>query len=310
MSKITLKNKLRGGMKQSLPLGVAVGQGTSLNATSIPQSPPSSTGNQSLPISRQSSLNVDAEMLTYTPSIKEILESKPELYELFKTYDNRQKFNLINISFSTITSFLNIFVIYLEDITDIEQKLPLITQLKELLTNINNFKYRYNYNLINPETPINIELINQNIREINRLLEPIQTTEITFNNNNINNLITQINTIDNRGILYIIKQLFVIENNLFKYLITDYTTIDKILTETDKEKIIIYNKDFLMSIQTLSNYFVTNSTTLQKLTSQNTYNSTIKIHTLLYTLLDEPVSNFGSELSFNEGNIYNQVPYN
>ena len=299
MSKITLKNKSRSGMNQRLPLDVQSRQGTSLNATSFPQSP----------ISRQSSL--DAEMLPYTPSIKEILESKPELYALFKTYDNRQKFNLINISFSTITSFLNIFVIYLEDITDIEQeqKAPLIAQLKDLLTNINNFKYRYNYNLINLKTNIDTRTITENISEINRLLKQIETTEITFNNNNINILITQINTIDNRGILYIIKQLFVIDNNLIKYLITDYTTIDKILTETDKEKIIIYNKDFLMSIQTLSNYFVNISTdnTLQKLTSQNTYNSTIKIHKLLYTLLDEPVSNFGSELG-NLASIYNQVP--
>jgi GTP:adenosylcobinamide-phosphate guanylyltransferase len=288
--KITLKNKLRGGA-QTLPYG----KGTSLNATSFP------------PLNDPPELN--AEMLPYTPSIKEILDSKPELNELLKTYDNRQKFNLINISFSTITSFLNIFVIYLDDITDIEeaQKSQLIEQLKKLLTNINNFKYRYNYNLINTETPIDTTAINQNIIEINRLLELIETTEIGYNNN-MNNLIRQINTIDNKSILYIITQLFVIDNNIFNYLITDYTTINKILTKKDKDEIIMHNRQILMSIQALSNYFISKSTTLQnKLTSQNTYNSTIKIHKLLYTFLEASVSNNGSELG-NLENIYNQVP--
>jgi hypothetical protein len=301
--KITLKkNKMMGGMNTSLKAPKQLVKGYSLNTPSLPPPPvfgaslktrkdaaktalPPTPPTQSISLNDEPALYAD--MLPYTPSIKEIIERKPEL---LKTYVNRQTFNLINMSFSTITSFLNIFVIYLENITDIseDKKAPLIIQLKQLLTNINNFKYRYNYNLINTETPINTTLINPIIIKMNELFVPIQTSEVTINNN-VNVLITKLNTIDNKGIMYNIKELFAIGHNIFEYLIIGYANINTLITTKEKNELIEYTRQILICTQMISNYFIINSTTNRLLytTSKNTYNSTIKIHKLLYVLLDE-----------------------
>jgi hypothetical protein len=281
--KITLKkNKMMGGMNTSLKAPKQLVKGYSLNRlppppvigtslktrkdaakTALPPTPPT----QSISLNDEPALSAD--MLPYTPSIKEIIERKPEL---LKTYVNRQTFNLINMSFSTITSFLNIFVIYLENITDIseDQKAPLIIQLKQLLTNINNFKYRYNYNLINTETPIDTTLINPIIIKMNKLFVPIQTSEVTINNN-VNALITKLNTIDNTGIMHNIKELFAIGHNIFEYLIIGYSNINTLFTTKEKNELIEYNRQILISTQMISNYFIINSTTNRLLytTSKN-----------------------------------------
>jgi hypothetical protein len=317
--KITLKkNKMMGGMNTSLKAPTKLVKGYSLNRlppppvigtslisrkaaakAALPPIPPT----QSISLNDEPALSAD--MLPYTPSIKEIIERKPEL---LKTYVNRQTFNLINMSFSTITSFLNIFVIYLENITDIseDQKAPLIIQLKQLLTNINNFKYRYNYNLINTETPINTTLINPIIIKMNELFVPIQTSEVTINNN-VNALITKLNTIDNTGIMHNIKELFAIDHNIFEYLINDYANVNTLITTKEKNQLIKYNRQILISTQMISNYFIKNSTNniLLYTTSKNTYNSTIKIHKLLYALDEKPGSNPVTQgENFNEGNVY------
>jgi hypothetical protein len=105
-----------------------------------------------------------------------------------------------------------------------------------------------------------------------------------------------------------IKELFAIGHNIFEYLIIGYANVNTLITTKEKNELIEYNRQILISTQMISNYFIINSTTNRLLytTSKNTYNSTIKIHKLLYTLLDEkPRSiNVTQGENFNEGNVY------
>ena len=322
--KITLKkNKMIGGMNTSLKAPKQIVKGSSLNLLpppptssvigaslkkrkavakeAVPPNPPmQSISTQSISLNDEPAL--PAEMLPYTLSIKELLNNEADvngpLHELLKTYKNRQLYNLINISYSNLSALLNILIVYLDNIgiiaysntsNDQPFKLQLKDTLKELLNTINEFKINnlpINNTIINP---INAQLssivydttknpFSYYTKDVfnTEMFNPENNNERYFKDysyehiiNNISNIINESNIIFNK----------LLTNNIFEIIPT--------ITENENKNILENNIIILIYTQLISYKFIQLSTDnkLLNISSQNTYNTSKKIHSQIYKIL-------------------------
>jgi hypothetical protein len=311
MSKITLKNnKMMGGMTPGArrppppPSSTAVTsstiKGTSLNAK-LP-SPPLTVP---LPkaVVKAVETSITEQIFTDNPNINELLNSEKDvngpLHTLLKTYKNRQLYNLINISYSNITAFLNILIVYLDNIgviafsnTLTEQ--PFKIQLKETLTtllnNINDFKINHtpiNNGLIKPINGQLGSIVYDNTKNpfsfynekgtFIGLFSPKEIKEQYFEEYNYQHIISDISNIINET------------NIIFTTLLSD--SIPNIMPMIDSKTILENNIILLIYTQLISYKFFKEISTDNKIlniSSQNTYKISKRLHEHLFKLLQEP----------------------
>ena len=308
MKKNTLKkNKMMGGMVPQLL------KGTPANISTLP-TPPSFIGNSlkarkaarltppPIPPLTTVSLATKEQPFTDSLSIKELLNSEADvngpLHELLKTYKNRQLYNLINISYSNLTAFLNILIVYLDNIGIIafsntlnEQpfKLQLKDTLKELLNTINEFKIN--------NTPTNNTILNPINTQLSTIVydttkNPFSYyTEHVFNKEMFNpeNIEQYFKDYSYEHIINDISNIINQSNIIFNKLLTN-TIFEIIPTITQEEHTHILENNIIILIYTqlISYKFIELSTDnkLLNISSQNTYKTSKKIHKLLYSLLD------------------------
>jgi len=320
MTNITLKkNKMMGGMtpggrRPVPPLSAPSIKGTSLNATKLPPPPssgplskpppPSSAPSSTVPSSKTKITSLPEQIFTNSPSINELLISEADvngpLHTLLKTYKNRQLYNLINISYSNITAFLNILIVYLDNIGVISPgntlenqdfKIQLKKVLQELLNNINDFKIN--------KKPIN----RTRITSINGLLGSIvhdnsKTPFSFYNDGTFTGLFSPQEIKEEyykdysyQHIISDISNIINDTNIIFTTLLSD--NIPKLMStinDSDNKSILENNIILLIYTQLISYKFFKEISTDNKIlniSSQNTYNSSKRIHSQLFKLIQD-----------------------
>jgi hypothetical protein len=303
MSKITLKkNKMMGGMNATLKTGQPSPKRQQIQAVKPPVS-----ATPALPETPAKPSVSALSALPETPAKPSVsaLSALPDNnigIKTLKTYNERQNFNLINISYSNITALLNILIVYLDNVGRIAYsnnpnaepfKIQLKENLQTLLNSINNFK-------INTTDHVDQSLI-QPINEELDSMAAKDNISLYKDNKFIGNFNPE--QMDERyfkeytyeGILKDISNIINDKNIIFNKLLTDniYKIIPTIGITQNKE-ILENNIIILIYIQLIAYKFKEISEKdetipILGITSQNTYKISKRIHEHLFKLLQEPL---------------------
>ena len=286
MSKITLKkNKMMGGMNATLKTGQPSPKRQQIQAVKPPVS--------ATPALPETPAKPSVSALSALPDNNIGIKT-------LKTYNERQHYNLINISYSNITALLNILIVYLDNIGRIAYsnnpnaepfKIQLKENLQTLLNSINNFKINSTDNVDQSLIqPINEELDSMAAKDNISLYKDNKFIG-NFNPEQMDERYFKEYTYE--GILKDISNIINDKNIIFNKLLTDniYKIIPTIGITQNKE-ILENNIIILIYIQLIAYKFKEISekdeTPILGITSQNTYKTSKKIHDHLFKLLQEP----------------------
>lgn len=245
------------------------------------------------------------ETIMYTPSISDIMESRGN-NSLFDTYKKREAFYLINISYYCLTTFLHVFIVYLENMpNEILKESNIIFNCKDLLKNINIFKSNYNkhllYSSIIPteiKEDINTKTQNINDVDIQKILLVTKAKKLNITNK-YNEVPTNIPTMNgdnyNNILADIAGRIFHVANIIFNDLIISFDTIEILITslseeeEKKKHNDLIYNIiEFIIYTKIITKYFSEKAKNPNQydnilyVTTQNTISSLDNIHRVVF----------------------------